>query len=175
MDALREIRNILREYFSDSKKIVLWIVIASVLLALWIRPKVEDYLELREMKAQYEELVDVAKWPAETKIRINNHNVEEADAARVLAAVAKLQFDGRFDEDRWVDLHWIQDTGMKDDGGRFHIVGKTFAWSLEVSADGSYVYQTRERFAMTNGQELQQVLADLQAKYPYQPNYQPYW
>ncbi len=149
---------------SKLQKVLLCAGVALIIAALIGAPKFWDYCEMRALKAEFDRFVDVENWPEGTTIRFYNHDLEDTDAARVREAVAKLQFDGRFDEDRWFDLHFIG-TGMIGDGGGFWISGKTFAWHFEVSADGSYVYQTKDRYAMTNGQELQQVLAELKVKY----------
>ena len=146
------------------QKILLIAGVVLLVAALIAAPKYWDYCEMRALKAEFDRFVDVENWPEGTEIRFYNHDLEGADAARVREAVAKLRFDGRFDEERWFDLHFIG-TGMIGDGGGFWIFGKTFAWHFEVSADGSYVYQTKDRYAMTNGQELQQVLAELKVKY----------
>lgn len=149
---------------SKLQRLLLCAGLVLIVAALVGLPKYRAYREMQDLKAAFQVLTDVKNWPDDAVLKINGQELEPAEADRVRDAVEKLQFDGRFDEERWTTMHFTG-SGMMEDGGDLWVTGKNVMWHLEASHDGSYVYQTQAGFAMTNGQELVRVLADLQEAY----------
>ena len=151
------------------QKILLWAGVVLVVAALIAAPKYWDYCEMQALKAEFDRFVDVENWPESTYVKLNGHKIEEDDFIRVKAAVANLQFDGKADWDRWMDIHFVG-TGMIDGSGTFSVWASqdiTFpGYHIEVSIDGTYVYDTHWEFSASNGQELARLLEELQVKYP---------
>ncbi len=173
MDALREIWNIKR--LSKLQPVALCVGLVLIVAALFGAPKYWDYCEMQTLKAEFERFVDVENWPKTAYVKLNSHEIAEEDFARVKAAVAKLQFDGKADWDRWMNIHFTG-TGMVGGSGSFFVWAQDadfLGYHMEVSIDGSYAYDTHWEFAASNGQALAVLLQELKVKYPYEVKY-PY-
>ena len=138
--------------------------VVLILAALILAPKYWDYCEKREMKATFAALVAVENWPEETKIRVGHSQkpLEAADAARVKAAIQKLEFDGAHTDERYIKTLYA--------GGHDFSVIRFWVFMPEYYWDGYYYYVADyciiKDFVVKNTGELNQVLQELQAKYP---------
>ena len=155
------------------QKILLIAGVVLVVAALIAAPKYWDYCELQALKAEFDRFVDVENWPDSAYVKLNSNKIEDADLDRVKAAIAELQFDGKSDWDRWMDIHFMGDR-MLPDAGSFFVLAQDIAfpaYHIEVSIDGIYLYDTHWEFAASNGQELARLLEELQVKYPSKYSY----
>lgn len=149
---------------SKLQKILLWAGVALIVAALIGAPRYWEYCEMRALKAEFDRFVDVENWEHGTKVcfKRSENVLDTADAARVKAAIRKLEFDGEHTDERYIKT-------LYEGGNDFSHICLLVEQRMNLwIADIYYVadYCVVDGFVVKNTDELIQVLAELQVKYP---------
>ncbi len=151
------------KYFSKLQKVLLCAGLVLIVAALLGAPKYWAYCEMQALKAEFARFVDVERWESGTTISIESfsNELDTADAARVKAAIQKLEFDGEHTTKRYIKR--LYEGGNDFSVIRFFILQRKSHWAAYVYYAADYCIV--DDFVVKNTDDLIRVLQDLQVKY----------